>query len=89
MEDAIHTALLTLREGFEGEMNCDNIRLEHMYMKLEQLILQSATGEYLAQIAGGIPMSQGEMLRIAELGVDEDEVAKFMAVPAAFFSQCA
>ena len=27
LEDAIHTALLTLREGFEGEMNCDNIEV--------------------------------------------------------------
>jgi 20S proteasome subunit alpha 2 len=27
LEDAIHTALLTLREGFEGEMTCDNIEV--------------------------------------------------------------
>eukprot|EP00934_Nitzschia_sp_Nitz4_P001408 Nitzschia sp. Nitz4//scaffold137_size62074//37415//38240//NITZ4_006420-RA/size62074-snap-gene-0.51-mRNA-1//-1//CDS//3329535715//1408//frame0 len=27
LEDAIHTALLTLREGFEGEMNCNNIEV--------------------------------------------------------------
>mmetsp|Transcript_1009 Transcript_1009/g.1554 ORF Transcript_1009/g.1554 Transcript_1009/m.1554 type:complete len:236 (+) Transcript_1009:98-805(+) len=27
LEDAIHTALLTLREGFEGEMNCKNIEV--------------------------------------------------------------
>lgn len=27
LEDAIHTALLTLREGFEGEMNANNIEL--------------------------------------------------------------
>mmetsp|Transcript_38396 Transcript_38396/g.110802 ORF Transcript_38396/g.110802 Transcript_38396/m.110802 type:complete len:236 (+) Transcript_38396:105-812(+) len=27
LEDAIHTALLTLREGFEGEMNCHNIEV--------------------------------------------------------------
>ncbi len=25
LEDAVHTALLTLREGFEGEMTADNI----------------------------------------------------------------
>ena len=29
--------------------------------ELEALILQAAYGEYLAQIAGGIPMSQGEI----------------------------
>ena len=27
LEDAIHTALLTLREGFEGEMNSENIEV--------------------------------------------------------------
>jgi len=27
LEDAIHTALLTLREGFEGEMNGRNIEV--------------------------------------------------------------
>lgn len=27
LEDAIHTALLTLREGFEGEMSADNIEV--------------------------------------------------------------
>lgn len=27
LEDAIHTALLTLREGFEGEMNANNIEV--------------------------------------------------------------
>ena len=27
LEDAIHTALLTLREGFEGEMTCKNIEV--------------------------------------------------------------
>lgn len=27
LEDAIHTALLTLREGFEGEMNAENIEV--------------------------------------------------------------
>jgi len=27
LEDAIHTALLTLREGFEGEMTCQNIEV--------------------------------------------------------------
>ncbi len=36
----------------------------------ERLILQIGFGEYLAQIRGGIPMSQGEMARPGDLGVD-------------------
>ena len=59
-----------------------NLEAEGRYGELEQLILQAASGEYLAQIAGGIPMSQGEILRIAELGVDEDEINAFLALPA-------
>ncbi|MEZ5777686.1 MAG: acyl-CoA dehydrogenase family protein [Paracoccaceae bacterium] len=37
--------------------------------EMEALILQIGFGEYLAQIAGGIPMSQGEMARLADLGL--------------------
>ncbi|MBE2276902.1 MAG: acyl-CoA dehydrogenase family protein [Rhodobacteraceae bacterium] len=36
--------------------------------EMEALILQIGFGEYLAQIAGGIPMSQGETARLADLG---------------------
>ena len=41
----------------------------------EQLIHQIAFGEYLLQIAGGIPMNQGEMLRVQELGLGWDALA--------------
>jgi len=34
---------------------------------MEALILQIGFGEYLAQIAGGIPMSQGEVARLSDL----------------------
>jgi len=37
--------------------------------EMEALILQIAFGEYLSQIWGGIPMSQGEMARIQDLGL--------------------
>ncbi len=36
----------------------------------EALIHQIAFGEYLAQLAGGIPMSQGEIARPADLGLE-------------------
>ena len=38
--------------------------------EVEGLVHQIAFGEYLAQIRGGIPMSQGEMLRLTDLGLD-------------------
>ncbi len=38
--------------------------------ELESLMLQAAFGEYIAQAYGGIPMSQGEIIRPADLGLD-------------------
>ncbi|HVU40362.1 MAG TPA: acyl-CoA dehydrogenase family protein [Xanthobacteraceae bacterium] len=35
----------------------------------EQLLIRIGAGEYLAQMFGGIPMSQGEMVRPADLGL--------------------
>ena len=37
--------------------------------EMEGLILQIGFGEYLSQIYGGIPMSQGEMARLGDLGI--------------------
>jgi (2S)-methylsuccinyl-CoA dehydrogenase len=36
---------------------------------MERLLLQIGFGEYLAQIAGGIAMSQGEVARLSDLGL--------------------
>ena len=43
----------------------------------EALILQIAFGEYLGQLAGGIPMSQSEVVRPESLGLDEAVLAAF------------
>ena len=48
---------------------------------LEQLILQAAFGEYLAQIIGGIPMSQGEIIRLSTLGVSDDIITTLSSNP--------
>ena len=39
------------------------------FTEMEGLLLQIAFGEYLSQIHGGIPMSQGETARLADLGL--------------------
>jgi len=49
--------------------------------ELERLILQAAFGEYLAQLAGGIPMSQNEIARPCDLGLSDDEVQSFLTPP--------
>ncbi len=43
--------------------------------EVESLILAVAFGEYLAQLAGGIAMAQGEIARPQDLGISEDELA--------------
>jgi (2S)-methylsuccinyl-CoA dehydrogenase len=42
--------------------------------ELEELIVRIGLGEYLAQMLGGIPMSQGEFVRAADLGLGSAEV---------------
>ncbi|MYM56722.1 acyl-CoA dehydrogenase [Rhodobacteraceae bacterium GS-10] len=48
----------------------ERLTAESKFGEMEQLIHQIAFGEYLAQIKGGIPMSQGEIARLADLGTD-------------------
>jgi (2S)-methylsuccinyl-CoA dehydrogenase len=45
--------------------------------ELERLLLQAAFGEYLAQLAGGIALSQVEVARPGDLGISEDTVGAF------------
>jgi (2S)-methylsuccinyl-CoA dehydrogenase len=47
--------------------------------ELEALLLQAAYGEYLAQLAGGLPMSQGEMFRADALDAGSGALAVFSA----------
>jgi len=54
-------------EGRMGEMEC--------------LLLQIAFGEYLGQIAGGIPMSQTEILRPGDMYLGAADVAAFRTGP--------
>jgi (2S)-methylsuccinyl-CoA dehydrogenase len=42
---------------------------------IEDLVVRIGLGEYLAQMIGGIPMSQGEMVRPSDLGLSMDQVA--------------
>jgi (2S)-methylsuccinyl-CoA dehydrogenase len=47
--------------------------------EIEELIVEIGIGEYLAQIQGGIPMSQGEIVRPADLGLAGEAVAARVA----------
>ncbi len=50
---------------------------EGRFGEFEQLLLAAGFGEYLAQIAGGIPMSQVEIIRPEALGVPRAELRRY------------
>jgi (2S)-methylsuccinyl-CoA dehydrogenase len=51
---------------------------EKRFGELERLIVEAGFGEYLAQIASGIPMSQNEIVRPGDLGLGADDVSAFL-----------
>jgi len=59
----------------------ERLGTEGKFGELEGLILQIAFGEYLSQLTGGIPMSQGEIVRPQDVGLTPDE-ARALMVPA-------
>jgi len=50
-----------------------------MFGEAEALILEIAYGEYIAQLAGGIPMAQGEFARPQDFGLADEEVEPLRA----------
>ncbi len=56
----------------------EKLQAEGKFGEVEQLIHQIAFGEYLWQIYGGIPMSQGEILRLQDIGLSQDDQRAMM-----------
>ncbi|MEE2946634.1 MAG: acyl-CoA dehydrogenase family protein [Pseudomonadota bacterium] len=56
----------------------ERLSSEGKFGEVEQLIHQIAFGEYLWQIYGGIPMSQGEIIRLQDIGLSQDEMRVLM-----------
>jgi len=52
---------------------CGTLEASGQMGEAERLVLQIGFGEYLSQIAGGIPMSQGEMARLSGIGLTEED----------------
>ncbi len=61
---ATYTEALRQMHAWAGRLNAQGA-----FGEMEGLLLQIAYGEYLTQIRGGIPMSQGEMARPGDLGL--------------------
>jgi (2S)-methylsuccinyl-CoA dehydrogenase len=50
---------------------------EGRFGQTEELLTRVGLGEYLAQVFGGIPMNQGEIVRLADFGLGPEEIAPF------------
>ena len=59
----------------------ERLNADGKFGEVEQLIHQIAAGEYLWQIYGGIPMNQGEVVRLQDIGLTQDDMRDMM-VPA-------
>jgi (2S)-methylsuccinyl-CoA dehydrogenase len=53
----------------------ERLASENRYGAIEDHAIRIGAGEYAAQIFGGIPMSQGEIVRLAALGLSEKAIA--------------
>ena len=53
------------------------MRDEGRFGQTEEMLTRVGLGEYLAQVFGGIPMNQGEIVRPADFGLGPDEIAPF------------
>ncbi|WP_210093768.1 acyl-CoA dehydrogenase family protein [Ruegeria sp. HKCCSP346] len=55
------------------------LQAEGKFGEVEQLLHQIAFGEYLHQVAGGIPMNQGEVVRLQDMGLGWDALSGFQS----------
>ncbi|WP_200962326.1 acyl-CoA dehydrogenase family protein [Pseudovibrio sp. POLY-S9] len=51
----------------------ERLEAEGTFGEVESLILRIGLAEYTAQVFGGLPMSQGEILRLSDLGISRSE----------------
>ena len=79
-QDAVHGLawLATYVEALRQMQSwAEKLDAEGALSEVEALIHQIAFGEYVAQIAGGISMNQGETVRLHDLGLTDAECAAF------------
>jgi (2S)-methylsuccinyl-CoA dehydrogenase len=70
---ATYVEALKQLHGYAGRL-----RDAGSFGETEDLTVRLAFAEYLAQIFGGIPMNQGETVRLADLGLPPHEAAEFL-----------
>jgi len=73
---ATYTQALTQLQAW-----AEKLAAEDRFNETNQLIHQIGFGEYLSQISGGIPISQGEIIRPQDMGLSPENRADFATAP--------
>ena len=79
-QDAVHGLawLATYATAMEQMQNwAEKLHSDGEFGEIEQLLHQIGTSEYHAQVLGGIPMSQGEIVRLSDIGISEAAIDKY------------
>src|SRR5436190_1588206 len=77
-QHAVHgLAWLATYDAVLRELSAYAARLtaSQKFGEMEQLLIQIAAGEYLNQIAGGVPRNQADYARLADLGLTRSDLA--------------
>jgi (2S)-methylsuccinyl-CoA dehydrogenase len=75
--------LATYVEAIKEMAACTRrMREQERFGETEELLTRIGLGEYVAQIFGGLPMNQGEIVRLADLGLTEADIEPFRRKPA-------
>ena len=81
-QDAVHGLawLATYATAMEQMQNwAEKLHSDGEFGEIEQLLHQIGTSEYHAQVRGGIPMSQGEIVRLNDIGISEAAIDKYQS----------
>jgi (2S)-methylsuccinyl-CoA dehydrogenase len=62
----------------------ERLKAGGLFGEVEELLVRIGVGEYLAQIIGGVPMSQNEIVRMSDLGLPASAVAKRLTASVEF-----
>jgi len=79
-QDAVHGLawLATYATAMQQMQNwAEKLHSDGEFGEIEQLLHQIGTSEYHAQVLGGIPMSQGEFVRLSDIGISEAAIEKY------------
>ena len=79
-QDAAHGLawLATYATAMQQMQNwAEKLESDGEFGEIEQLLHQIGCGEYHAQVLGGIPMSQGEIIRLGDIGLSNSAIEKY------------